>query len=67
MVREIGTAYLFCLFVLFVWSTFYCYNPYYYQATMEELTLCPGLGPQKAQRLYKALHEPFKTGGSSSQ
>lgn len=31
------------------------------QATMEELTLCPGFGPQKAQRLYKALHESFKT------
>lgn len=30
------------------------------QATIEELTLCPGFGPQKAQRLYKALHEPFK-------
>ena len=31
------------------------------KASMEELTLCPGLGPQKAQRLYKALHESFKT------
>lgn len=30
------------------------------QATMEELTLCPGFGPHKAQRLYKALHESFK-------
>jgi len=30
------------------------------QATIEELTLCPGFGPQKAQRLYKALHESFK-------
>ena len=36
------------------------------QASMEELTLCPGFGPQKAQRLYKALHEPFKTGGVAS-
>ena len=31
------------------------------QASIEELTLCPGFGPQKAQRLYKALHESFKT------
>jgi len=31
------------------------------EASMEELTLCPGFGPQKAQRLYKALHESFKT------
>jgi len=30
------------------------------QATIEELTLCPGFGPQKAQRLHKALHESFK-------
>lgn len=29
-------------------------------ATIEELTLCPGFGPQKAQRLHKALHETFK-------
>ena len=32
-----------------------------YKATIEELTLCPGFGPQKASRLYKALHEPFKS------
>lgn len=31
------------------------------EASIEELTLCPGFGPQKAQRLYKALHESFKT------
>lgn len=30
------------------------------EATIEELTLCPGFGPQKAQRLHKALHETFK-------
>jgi len=36
-----------------------------YKASMEELTLCPGFGPQKAQRLHKALHEPFKTSSSA--
>ncbi|XP_004205849.2 uncharacterized protein LOC101236335 isoform X1 [Hydra vulgaris] len=29
-------------------------------ASVVELTLCPGFGPKKAQRLYNALHEPFK-------
>ncbi|KAK7072930.1 Excision repair cross-complementation group 1 [Halocaridina rubra] len=29
-------------------------------ATQEELTLCPGLGPQKAARLHKVLHQSFK-------
>ncbi|XP_064405724.1 DNA excision repair protein ERCC-1-like isoform X3 [Halichondria panicea] len=29
------------------------------QASKEELTMCPGLGPQKAQRLYDLFHEPF--------
>ncbi|KAG7467304.1 hypothetical protein MATL_G00151920 [Megalops atlanticus] len=28
-------------------------------ASKEELTLCPGLGPQKARRLYDVLHQPF--------
>ncbi|KAG8452531.1 hypothetical protein GDO86_004350 [Hymenochirus boettgeri] len=28
-------------------------------ASREDLSLCPGLGPQKAKRLYDALHEPF--------
>ena len=29
-------------------------------ASMEELALCPGLGEKKIQRLYHALHVPFK-------
>jgi len=28
-------------------------------ASEEELSLCPGLGPQKAQRLYRVLNQPF--------
>lgn len=28
-------------------------------ASKEDLVLCPGLGPQKAQRLYSLFHEPF--------
>merc|ERR1712126_84788 len=31
-------------------------------ASIEDLTLCPGLGPSKATRLHKVLHEPFKKG-----
>ena len=36
-------------------------------ASMEELALCPGLGEKKIQRLYHALHVPFKptTAGSA--
>ncbi|XP_045597820.1 DNA excision repair protein ERCC-1 isoform X2 [Procambarus clarkii] len=30
------------------------------QASEDELSMCPGLGPQKASRLYKILHQPFK-------
>ena len=30
-------------------------------ASIEELTLCPGFGPVKAQKLRKALNEYFKT------
>lgn len=26
-----------------------------------KIALCPGIGPQKAQRIHNALHEPFKT------
>uniref|UniRef100_A0A8C2K365 DNA excision repair protein ERCC-1 n=1 Tax=Cyprinus carpio TaxID=7962 RepID=A0A8C2K365_CYPCA len=29
------------------------------KASKEELVLCPGLGPQKARRLYDVLHQPF--------
>ncbi|CAG5865498.1 DNA excision repair protein ERCC-1 [Menidia menidia] len=28
-------------------------------ASVEDLVLCPGLGPQKARRLYDVLHKPF--------
>lgn len=28
-------------------------------ASKEDLVLCPGLGPQKAKRLYNVLHQPF--------
>ena len=30
------------------------------QATKEEISLCPGIGPQKAERLINAFKEPFK-------
>ncbi|XP_078393304.1 DNA excision repair protein ERCC-1 [Cetorhinus maximus] len=29
------------------------------EASREELSLCPGLGPQKARRLFDVFHEPF--------
>ncbi|XP_048871029.1 DNA excision repair protein ERCC-1 [Brienomyrus brachyistius] len=29
------------------------------KASKEDLALCPGLGPQKARRLYDVLHQPF--------
>ncbi|XP_067115569.1 DNA excision repair protein ERCC-1 isoform X2 [Osmerus mordax] len=29
------------------------------KASKEDLVLCPGLGPQKARRLYDVLHQPF--------
>lgn len=29
------------------------------RAPREELSLCPGIGPLKAKRLFEALHEPF--------
>ena len=32
------------------------------KATVEDLSLCPGFGPQKAQRLHKVLNEKFKKG-----
>ncbi|XP_060114383.1 DNA excision repair protein ERCC-1 [Heteronotia binoei] len=32
------------------------------EASREELSLCPGIGPQKAKRLYDVLHEPFLKG-----
>ena len=31
-----------------------------FEASIEDLSLCPGFGPQKAQRLHKVLNEPFK-------
>lgn len=32
-------------------------------ASQDSLALCPGLGPQKASRLYKTLHTPFLKDG----
>ncbi|XP_067412644.1 DNA excision repair protein ERCC-1 isoform X2 [Emydura macquarii macquarii] len=29
------------------------------RASKEELSLCPGIGPQKAKRLFDTLHQPF--------
>ncbi|KAM6289235.1 DNA excision repair protein ERCC-1 [Aegotheles albertisi] len=29
-------------------------------ASREDLSLCPGVGPQKARRLFEVLHEPFR-------
>src|SRR5690349_2317016 len=29
-------------------------------ASMEELSLCPGIGEKKVRRLYNAFHQPFK-------
>lgn len=30
------------------------------EATEEELSFCPGMGPQKAAKLHKVLHQNFK-------
>ena len=30
------------------------------QASMEELSACPGIGPTKVRRLYETFHEPFR-------
>ena len=32
------------------------------KVSIEDLSMCPGFGPQKAQRLYKVLHENFMRG-----
>lgn len=29
-------------------------------AEMEDLALCPGLGPNKVQRIYEMFHQPLK-------
>nr|XP_014430690.1 DNA excision repair protein ERCC-1 isoform X3 [Pelodiscus sinensis] len=29
------------------------------QASKEDLSLCPGVGPQKAKRIFDTLHQPF--------
>ena len=29
------------------------------ESSEDELSLCPGFGPQKAQRLHRLIHEPF--------
>nr|CAG4638683.1 EOG090X0BTB [Cyclestheria hislopi] len=31
-----------------------------YAASEEDLSLCPGIGPQKAKRIYRVLHENFR-------
>lgn len=36
------------------------------QASIEDLSMCPGFGPQKAQRLYKVLNEPFRRVSTST-
>ncbi|KAF3843030.1 hypothetical protein F7725_001879 [Dissostichus mawsoni] len=50
-------------FILSFWDDVFCD---FYQsvegiisASKEDLVLCPGLGPQKARRLYDVLHKPF--------
>lgn len=30
------------------------------QASMEDLSACPGIGPTKVRRLYETFHEPFR-------
>lgn len=30
-----------------------------HEATEEDLSLCPGIGPQKAKRLHRVIHEQF--------
>ncbi|XP_065715546.2 DNA excision repair protein ERCC-1 [Patagioenas fasciata] len=37
------------------------------RASRQELSLCPGIGPQKAKRLFDVLHEPFLTAPERSQ
>ena len=32
-------------------------------ASMEDLALCPGLGPSKVQRIYEMFHQPLKRSG----
>ncbi|XP_076031722.1 DNA excision repair protein Ercc1 [Oratosquilla oratoria] len=36
-------------------------------ASQDQLALCPGLGPQKASRLYRVLHQDFKKISSSKK
>nr|CAG4643448.1 EOG090X0BTB [Ilyocryptus agilis] len=38
-----------------------------FKASEEDLSLCPGIGPQKAKRLYRVLHEKFKSNGSTKR
>nr|CAG4641976.1 EOG090X0BTB [Eurycercus lamellatus] len=33
-----------------------------FEASEQDLSLCPGIGPQKAKRLYRVLHEKFIKG-----
>lgn len=38
-----------------------------FEATEEELSLSPGIGPLKAKRLYRVLHDSFRKEVHSSK
>lgn len=38
-----------------------------FEATEEELSLCPGVGPLKAKRLFRVLHDSFRKEAHSSK
>merc|ERR1740128_1436619 len=38
-----------------------------FEATEEELSLCPGIGPLKAKRLFRVLHDSFRKEAHSSK
>ena len=40
---------------------------YIYAASEEDLSLCPGIGPQKAKRLHRVLHEKFRVDSTSNK
>lgn len=37
------------------------------QASMDELSTCPGIGPTKIRRLFEAFHEPFRKSLNASE
>lgn len=43
-----------------LWSTFGTVSAMA-QATADDFSVCPGLGPRKVQRLHAAFHQPFST------